>query len=115
MIRRPPRSTRTDTLFPYTTLFRSLIKDDTDYTKIFNEAYDVRIYTISAKMKKIADQALRNAEGIESGDRNNILYYVLTRMASQITGKASPSVADIAAIPFEKITEEQTDLALSDV
>src|SRR3546814_20893552 len=25
MIRRPPRSTRTDTLFPYTTLFRSLI------------------------------------------------------------------------------------------
>src|SRR3546814_18656213 len=25
MIRRPPRSTRTDTLFPYTTLFRSPI------------------------------------------------------------------------------------------
>src|SRR3546814_1917896 len=24
MIRRPPRSTRTDTLFPYTTLFRSM-------------------------------------------------------------------------------------------
>src|SRR3546814_18470582 len=28
MIRRPPRSTRTDTLFPYTTLFRSV-----DYTQ----------------------------------------------------------------------------------
>src|SRR3546814_4540532 len=27
MIRRPPRSTRTDTLFPYTTLFRSLSRD----------------------------------------------------------------------------------------
>src|SRR3546814_7507954 len=26
MIRRPPRSTRTDTLFPYTTLFRSAIR-----------------------------------------------------------------------------------------
>src|SRR3546814_11771715 len=25
MIRRPPRSTRTDTLFPYTTLFRSFL------------------------------------------------------------------------------------------
>src|SRR3546814_13415602 len=25
MIRRPPRSTRTDTLFPYTTLFRSFV------------------------------------------------------------------------------------------
>src|SRR3546814_2456092 len=28
MIRRPPRSTRTDTLFPYTTLFRSQEIDD---------------------------------------------------------------------------------------
>src|SRR3546814_15639377 len=28
MIRRPPRSTRTDTLFPYTTLFRSLKNGD---------------------------------------------------------------------------------------
>src|SRR3546814_11746351 len=27
MIRRPPRSTLTDTLFPYTPLFRSLVRD----------------------------------------------------------------------------------------
>src|SRR3546814_14221260 len=27
MIRRPPRSTRTDTLFPYTTIFRSTLKN----------------------------------------------------------------------------------------
>src|SRR3546814_8378450 len=31
MIRRPPRSTRTDTLFPYTTLFRSILHDKTAY------------------------------------------------------------------------------------
>src|SRR3546814_3148933 len=30
MIRRPPRSTRTDTLFPYTTLFRSQAGSQTD-------------------------------------------------------------------------------------
>src|SRR3546814_14367846 len=30
MIRRPPRATRTDTLFPYTTLFRSEILDKID-------------------------------------------------------------------------------------
>src|SRR3546814_11820381 len=29
MIRRPPRSTRTDTLFPYTTLFRSAVPIET--------------------------------------------------------------------------------------
>src|SRR3546814_17776786 len=31
MIRRPPRSTRTDTLFPYTTLFRSFIDPTNTY------------------------------------------------------------------------------------
>src|SRR3546814_14293509 len=30
MIRRPPRSTRTDTLFPYTTLFRSFVRPTAD-------------------------------------------------------------------------------------
>src|SRR3546814_6642129 len=30
MIRRPPRSTRTDTLFPYTTLFRSIVAEILD-------------------------------------------------------------------------------------
>src|SRR3546814_3438795 len=31
MIRRPPRSTRTDTLFPYTTLFRSIEPQVVEY------------------------------------------------------------------------------------
>src|SRR3546814_5388788 len=31
MIRRPPRSTRTDTLFPYTTLFRSVARHVRDH------------------------------------------------------------------------------------
>src|SRR3546814_9343654 len=34
MIRRPPRSTRTDTLFPYTTLFRSAGSDFIDAARI---------------------------------------------------------------------------------
>src|SRR3546814_504308 len=42
MIRLPPRSTRTDTLFPYTTLFRA--KDD-GFTRQFRLAYvgDIRL------------------------------------------------------------------------
>src|SRR3546814_6433320 len=47
MIRRPPRSTRTDTLFPYTTLFRSgynlgLARYAQDYSWTLN-AYETRI------------------------------------------------------------------------
>src|SRR3546814_6087369 len=38
MIPRPPRSTRTDTLFPYTTLFRSQHPGVTSATKILDRA-----------------------------------------------------------------------------
>src|SRR3546814_16587917 len=39
MIRRPPRSTRTDTLFPYTTLFRSVV----------DEAFGARLQRLRTK------------------------------------------------------------------
>src|SRR3546814_12536412 len=38
MIRRPPRSTRTDTLFPYTTLFRSLVGEVEDDLEVLLRA-----------------------------------------------------------------------------
>src|SRR3546814_6186034 len=42
MIRRPPRSTRTDTLFPYTTLFRSATEKQIHYAA-FLETMDAYI------------------------------------------------------------------------
>src|SRR3546814_11352211 len=43
MIRRPPRSTRTDTLFPYTTLFRSADADGTGRRLLHGEAGALRV------------------------------------------------------------------------
>src|SRR3546814_13519848 len=47
MIRRPPRSTRTDTLFPYTTLFRSAISQKIRTFLWFNDQAEeaARFYT----------------------------------------------------------------------
>src|SRR3546814_20602450 len=39
MIRRPPRSTRTDTLFPYTTLFRSLRDESRRHIAALQDRY----------------------------------------------------------------------------
>src|SRR3546814_16236390 len=54
MIRRPPRSTRTDTLFPYTTLFRSrlraLIRRASGNASSELKAGDVRLETRSGKV-----------------------------------------------------------------
>src|SRR3546814_7621255 len=45
MNRRPPRSTRTDTLFPYTTLFRSHMEAANRYLDIIDNNIDVAIRT----------------------------------------------------------------------
>src|SRR3546814_14307994 len=46
MIRRPPRSTLTDTLLPYTTLFRSRIAHreilDPETARIFDQCFELR-------------------------------------------------------------------------
>src|SRR3546814_8471212 len=46
MIRLPPRSTRTYTLFPYTTLFRSL-------AKLFLKQYNIEIFSHVSAVGKI--------------------------------------------------------------
>src|SRR3546814_14163276 len=60
MIRRPPRSTRTDTLFPYTTLFRSLLRDPglADPTAITN-----RQYYLHERMRELDSQSSRWTDG----------------------------------------------------
>src|SRR3546814_17124351 len=59
MIRRPPRSTRTDTLFPYTTLFRSAQNAAAGAMTPANQALDQAKQQAGAA----ADAALAKAQG----------------------------------------------------
>src|SRR3546814_9795179 len=59
MIRRPPRSTRTDTLFPYTTLFRS--RDGT-----FEDLLDFCRRIESSKLNRRTLEALVNAGALDA-------------------------------------------------
>src|SRR3546814_7311628 len=58
MIRRPPRSTRTDTLFPYTTLFRSLAGEPAPQS-----GFDVLHYT-ARLAPDLSGKTLRGSEKI---------------------------------------------------
>src|SRR3546814_14710171 len=66
MIRRPPRSTRTDTLFPYTTLFRSTAP--TSSTNSAPIAAATCSTGRSAKVRYWRNTPLRRSESIR-GDR----------------------------------------------
>src|SRR3546814_4847600 len=64
MIRRPPRSTRTDTLFPYTTLFRS--RQDADlYVAAGARIMDLYRQRIESRQDSAADHT--------SGRRSDII------------------------------------------
>src|SRR3546814_12926342 len=71
MIRRPPRSTRTDTLFPYTTLFRSRI-DGPDGTEI-DQYETVAFFSLEMSAEQLAtriisEQAHVRSDAIRRGD-----------------------------------------------
>src|SRR3546814_17028287 len=64
MIRRPPRSTRTDTLFPYTTLFRSDVPSILVETAFISNPAEERRLRDPAHQKKLA-------EAVMGGVKNN--------------------------------------------
>src|SRR3546814_4520910 len=75
MIRRPPRSTRTDTLFPYTALFRShhhliaVRAGDADGARSARAAHEARILVIIASFIGVGAALTRAAE-TDVGERS---------------------------------------------
>src|SRR3546814_21034383 len=61
MIRRPPRSTRTDTLFPYTTLFRSTL-DTHGQDEVTQLARHFNAFT--AKLREVVSQLQDSASAL---------------------------------------------------
>src|SRR3546814_8426076 len=78
MRRRPPRSTRTDTLFPYTTLFRSaLIHDFPDWYKILAER-DFTYNQIHQPNRNGLLEKDPSVDGIKTGHTSEAGYCLLT-------------------------------------
>src|SRR3546814_2067190 len=70
MIRRPPRSTRTDTLFPYTTLFRSYFEN----WKADRSEAEVRADWIARAKETTRENARRRAEYQKLADMMGVPY-----------------------------------------
>src|SRR3546814_13209783 len=65
MIRRPPRSTRTDTLFPYTTLFRS---DRHQVARLFEAPAD-RMLARAARAAEVAEAFIAQIGALIDAER----------------------------------------------
>src|SRR3546814_13751094 len=70
MIRRPPRSTRTDTLFPYTTLFRSIdttLKSDRCLDDLDSNEQIVVYRTVQESLSNVVRHAHAHTVTVEIG------------------------------------------------
>src|SRR3546814_3894134 len=71
MIRRPPRSTRTDTLFPYTTLFRSI--ENLDINSLMASCYDSATYPTTdacGNFRRLTAADIASENGTGGAQRN---------------------------------------------
>src|SRR3546814_16368611 len=84
MIRRPPRSTRTDTLFPYTTLFRSLHPRDLQ-NQLADEGVDERVLLLDG-----------DGEGAHAAD--DVLAEVVDQGLAAGAGHAAAAVVQREAV-----------------
>src|SRR6056297_4185783 len=86
MIRRPPRSTRTDTLFPYTTLFRSLAAADAIVPR------DPALPALVRQLQLAADErSEEHTSELQSLRRISYAVCCLTKKSAQKTGIAATS------------------------
>src|SRR3546814_7439658 len=93
MIRRPPRSTRTDTLFPYTTLFRSLRNSGASYPETLDpNGLDEADFVSGFTREGFIEAVEQSKEYIRAGD---IFQVVLSQRLS---------------VPFKRSEEHTSEL-----
>src|SRR3546814_15470726 len=83
MIRRPPRSTRTDTLFPYTTLFRSDIES----------TLTLLGHRLTRGIRVVTDFAADNALYCAPGTLNQAIMNIVTNAIDAVGEQGTITVA----------------------
>src|SRR3546814_10960770 len=95
MIRRPPRSTRTDTLFPYTTLFRSGLGEGGDEARVVRIANGDGEHELRTRLLVAADgtrSGVRGALGIEADSHDYLQTLFVARDPKNVVEGKSVSV-----------------------
>src|SRR3546814_16850757 len=98
MIRRPPRSTRTDTLLPYTTLFRSLFQALAQQNLKREVALSVTNFFAVAEMIAVTDYVA------------TLPRLICRRLAHDARLRILPPPVDLGSFPVEMADRKSTRL-----
>src|SRR3546814_12308682 len=109
MIRRPPSSTRTDTLFPYTTLFRSLsvlgagvlgTKSQSFFAQTTLHATDWLDLTLGGRYQEEKRFLIKSQTGVRTPNGNGSITLLKFPLASDSVSNFSPK-ATLSVFPTE--------------
>src|SRR3546814_18925114 len=104
MIRRPPRSTRTDTLFPYTTLFRSMAGEQ--------RLFDLRRTALTGEQAQLAERIQQFQQQIASYEAQ----IAANKKQTKLIAPELKGVRDLwkrKLVTIKRLTElERTDVSL---
>src|SRR3546814_5015869 len=91
MIRRTPRSTRTDTLFPYTTLFRRVLfrSKMRAFTELWDELCRERYGIAEEKYRRFRYGVQVNSLGLTEQQPENNVYRILLEMLAVTLSKSA--------------------------
>src|SRR3546814_3190132 len=101
MIRRPPRSTRTDTLFPYTTLFRSIRAWSPTTVLPHVPDYVRGVINLRGNVLPVIDLAARLGWGLTEPTGRHVI--IVVRIDEQLHGLIVDAVNDIVTVDDEAI------------
>src|SRR3546814_20893508 len=100
MIRRPPRSTRTDTLFPYPTLFRSILPGIVAGPRI-EKVISARAETLGISYKEMEKQYLDKVSlrrMVTAQDVANTVMFLCSPLGGNISGQAIGVCGNVEAL-----------------
>src|SRR3546814_3518706 len=107
MIRRPPRSTRTDTLVPFTTLFRSALRA---FRYDRDDIHRVEIHVDGDKVaQKVIERPVEVRTAVVSGAVGRSLFHSARKL-----GLSGNNIRSITADIFKYDINFNTDVAASD-
>src|SRR3546814_9625796 len=102
MIRRPPRSTRTDTLFPYTTLFRSW-NDNGNCALVVGATWPEQLREVRAIVGNMP--LLIPGVGAQGGDVEAVVKNGLAADGAGLLVSSSRAILITSNLPFDEWTE----------
>ena len=94
----------------------SLLKDDSDYTRVFNSNYPIDLYLKCIQVLKLVEDVIKfSSYNFSTTQIGDIKFHVTLYLVCKILNKDRPNHNEIASIDLDSIKKDEINTAIDDV